>query len=403
MGDFHQNGKIGTLHNLVNRPLDELESELRSFSKHRPMSLVLPSLYSELRTPALAGIVEKLAPVDYLEEIVIGLDRANEEQFEHSKLYFSKLDQHHRILWNDGPRLREVDKLLSDEGLAPKEMGKGRNVWYCYGYTLASGRAKAVAMHDCDIITYERDMLARLIYPVANPAFHYAFCKGYYSRIANGKLNGRVSRLLVTPLVKSLQKVCGHIDYLDYIDAFRYPLAGEFSMSTEFIQNIRIPSDWGLEIGVLSEAYRNYNTNQLCQVDIADVYDHKHQPLSEEDMNAGLAKMSMDITKAFFRKLATNGQVFSPSKFRTIKATYYRVALDFIDLYYNDAVMNGLKFDRHAEEKAVELFAKNIMNAGESYLSNPMETPFMPSWNRVISAIPDILERIYDAVEMDNS
>ena len=111
----------------------------------------------------------------------------------------------------------------------------------------------------------------------------------------------------------------------------------------------------------------------------------------------------MDITKAFFRKLATNGQVFSPSKFRTIKATYYRVALDFIDLYYNDAVMNGLKFDRHAEEKAVELFAKNIMNAGESYLSNPMETPFMPSWNRVISAIPDILERIYDAVEMDNS
>ncbi|KFF65154.1 hypothetical protein IW01_18330 [Pectobacterium brasiliense] len=45
-------------------------------------------------------------------------------------------------------------------------------VWFCVGYTLASRRSDCVALHDCDIVTYDRAMLARLLYPVANP--HYA-------------------------------------------------------------------------------------------------------------------------------------------------------------------------------------------------------------------------------------
>ncbi|AHK15615.1 MAG: glycosyl transferase [Thalassolituus sp.] len=403
MADFYQNGIITTLHNLVDRPLEDLEKELMSFSRTRPMSLVLPSLYSELEGPALDNIITELTQVPYLNEIVIGLDRATEAEFEHAKHFFSRLPQHHRILWNDGPRLKKLDAMLAEQGLAPTELGKGRNVWYCYGYVLASGRAESVALHDCDIITYDRSLLARLIYPVANPGFNYEFAKGYYARIADQKLNGRVSRLLVTPLIRALKKVYGSLDFLEYLDSFRYPLSGEFSMRADVLNDIRIPSDWGLEIGVLSEMRRNYSTNRICQVDIADNYDHKHQPLSPDDAAAGLSKMSTDICKAIFRKLATQGEVFSTETFRSIKATYFRIALDFIETYYNDARMNGLTVDRHSEEKAVELFAENIMNAGEHFLANPMETPFIPSWNRVISAVPDILDRIYEAVEEDNA
>lgn len=403
MGDFYQNGIITNFHNLTKRPVEELEKELLYFSKQRPMSLVLPSLYSELEGEALPGIIDELEKVPYLSEIVIGLDRADKEQFLKARDFFSRLPQHHKILWNDGPRLKAIDKMLQEKGLAPSEMGKGRNVWYCYGYVLASGKAESVALHDCDILTYKRDMLARLLYPVANPNFNYEFCKGYYSRVADNKLNGRVSRLLVTPLLRSLKKVFGSMEYLEYLDSFRYPLAGEFSMRVDVFNDIRIPSDWGLEIGVLSEVKRNYSTNRLCQVDIADVYDHKHQSLSHDNPDAGLSKMCTDISKAIFRKLATNGVVFNQETFRTIKATYYRIALDFIETYYNDAIMNGLTVDRHTEEHAVEVFAQNIVNAGQHFLDNPMETPFIPSWNRVISAIPDILEQIYDAVELDNA
>jgi len=401
MADFYQNGIITTLHNLNQRPLEAMEDELREFSKVRPMTLVLPSLYSELEGPALPNIVNELSKVDYLDEIVIGLDRASEAEYEKALKFFQPLNQNFKVLWNDGPRLREVDEELKSHGLAPMEAGKGRNVWYCLGYVLASNKAQSVALHDCDILTYDRSLLARLIYPVANPSFNYEFCKGYYARVANGKIHGRVSRLLVTPLIRALKKTLGSSAYLEYIDSFRYPLAGEFSFRTDVINDIRIPSDWGLEIGVLSELNRNYANNRLCQADIAETYDHKHQDLSPEDAEKGLSKMSIDISKALFRKLATNGVVFNTETFRSIKATYFRIALDFVETYYNDAKMNGLDLDIHAEEQAVELFAKNILMAGQNFLNNPMEKPFIPSWNRVVSAVPNVFDKITSAVEAD--
>jgi len=401
MGDFHQNGIITTLHNLNQRPLAEMEYELQVFSRLRPMTLILPSLYSELEGPALPNIINELKKVPYLNQIVIGLDRADRDQYLHAREFFGALPQHHRILWTDGPRLRAIDDKLRELGLAPTEPGKGRNVWYCLGYTLASRKSQAIALHDCDILTYNRELLARLIYPVANPAFNYQFCKGFYARVADGKINGRVCRLMVTPLLRALKKMLGENDYLDYLDSFRYPLAGEFSFRTDVVHDLRIPSDWGLEIGILSEMYRNYATNRVCQVDIADVYDHKHQQLSPEDASAGLSKMSIDIAKAVFRKLATNGVVLSSETFRTLKATYFRIALDFVETYRNDALINGLTLDIHQEEQAVELFAQNIKLAGEHFLDNPMETPFIPSWDRVCSAVPDVLEQIKKAVEDD--
>lgn len=190
-------------------------------------------------------------------------------------------------------------------------------------------------------------------------------------------------------------------EYLEYLNSYRYALSGEFSLRTEVLNDIRIPSDWGLEIGVLSEMNRNYANNRICQVDIADKYDHKHQELSEKDASKGLSKMSIDISKSIFRKLATTGLVFNNETFRSIKATYFRIALDFVETYNNDAKMNGLSFDIHEEEKAVELFAENIMNAGSHFLEHPMETPFIPSWTRVNSAFPEIKEEILNAVKLD--
>ena len=401
MGDFHQTGTITTLHNLTRRPLEDLEAELVEFSKRTPIGLVLPSLYSELEGPALGNILDELAQVPYLNEIVIGLDRADADQFAHAKEYFGRLPQPHHILWNDGPRMQAIDQDLRDKGLAPQQRGKGCNVWYCFGYMLASQRSRAVALHDCDIVTYDRSLLARLVYPVAHTSFSFAFCKGYYARAAGGNMHGRVSRLFVTPVIRSLKRIFGQVEYLDYLDSFRYPLAGEFSLQADVLRDLRIPSDWGLEIGTLSEVQRNYSRSRLCQVDVADLYDHKHQKLSADDPSGGLSKMSNDIAKALFRKLATQGHVFDQGTIRTLKATYYRIALDFVEAYHKDALMNGLGCDRHAEEQAVEVFVQSIVRAGEQFLQNPMETPFIPSWNRVVSACPNIQRQLLDAVEAD--
>ena len=408
MGSFYQNGIVANLHDFsYGRSgydnYQKLEKELIEFSNTNPMELILPCLFSEIKGKALPNIIDEINKTRFLNHVVIGLDRANKEEYKSAFKFFTKLKTPFSVLWNDGPRLMELDKELSEKGLSPREFGKGRNVWYCIGMTLARGKAESIALHDCDILTYEKSMLAKLFYPVANPFFNFQFCKGYYPRVAGGKMNGRVSRLLVFPLLLAMEKTIGRSEYLDFMKSFRYPLAGEFSFTKNLLPELRIPSDWGLEIGVLSEMQRNHSSNKICQVDLAQTYDHKHQDLSENNDNAGLSRMSIDITKALIRKLATQGNIFSLETFRSIKATYYRAALDMIDIYRSDARMNGLSFDSHIEEKAVELFAFNIMKAGESFFENPMETPFIPTWNRVLSAIPDFLERFKKSVELDNA
>jgi len=372
------------------------------FSKFRPITLILPSLYSEIKGKALPNIVNEISKINYLQNIVIGLDKADESEFINAKKFFSKLPQKHKILWHDGPNLKKLDKKLADNNLAPQEMGKGRNVWYCMGYILALGNTEAVALHDCDILTYKKDLLSRLVYPVANPKFNFDFCKGYYPRISKNKVKGRVSRLLVTPILRALEKTIGNKEFISFIDSFRYPLAGEFSFRRRVLKDIRIPYDWGLEIGVLSEMYRNFSSNRLCQVDIADKYDHKHQNISFEDKSTGLSKMSIDIIKVLIRKLASQGEVFSMSIFRSLKATYFREALDFVQIYKKDAMMNSYEIDVHEEESAVELFAKNIMEAGQTFLDSPMESPNIPTWNRVDTAFPNFLDELKNAIELDN-
>ena len=381
---------------------NELEKELIEFSEFRPITLILPSLFSELKGEALPKIIKEISKVKFLKNIVIGLDQANESQFIEAKKFFSILPQKHDILWNDGPNLKKLDQQLADHNLAPQELGKGRNVWYCMGYILSLGNTEAIALHDCDIITYDRNLLARLVYPVANPRFNFDFCKGYYPRVSKKKVRGRVARLLVTPLLRALEKTIGFKEYISFIDSFRYPLAGEFSFRRRVLKDIRIPYDWGLEIGVLSEMFRNYAGNRLCQVDVAENYDHKHQNISIDDNSKGLSKMSIDITKAVIRKLASQGETFSMSIFRSLKATYYREALDFVQIYKKDALMNKYEIDVHEEETAVELFAKNIMVAGEVFLDSPMESPNIPTWNRIDTAIPSFLENLKNAVKKDN-
>lgn len=401
MADFHQNGNIAQFHNLRARPVEELVYELETFAQTRKIGLILPSLFSELEGEALPNILDELSKVTYLNRIIIGLDRADAAEYRHARQFFDRLPQDHVVIWNDSPRMKGIEARLDALGLAPQEPGKGKNVWTAIGYLIAQADTAVMALHDCDIVTYEAEMLARLVYPVANPAFSYQLSKGYYPRIGDGKLNGRVTRLLVAPLLIALKKVIGDRDYIEYLRAFRYPLSGEFALRTGVLPDLRIPSDWGLEIGVLSEAWRNLGPQSVCQVEIADRYDHKHQEVSPEDAAAGLNRMSVDICKAIFRKLAADGTVFTSNVFRTLKATYYRTALDLLESYANDARMNGLEIDRHGEEKVIELFAENVIAAGQVFLDNPQETPFIANWSRVHAADPDILADLKAAVTAD--
>lgn len=401
MSDFYQTGVVATFHRLGKINLEKIEAELSWYANERPIALVLPSLYSELEGDALKGIVRELKNVKYIKEVIVTLGPASEEEFKHAKDFFSTLPQKTSIIWNTGPAISEIYKTIENAELPTGEHGKGRSAWMAYGYVLSQLNFQVIALHDCDIATYSTDLLARLCYPVANPSMGYDFCKGFYSRVTD-RMHGRVTRLLVTPLIRALQKIIGFHPLLVFFDSFRYPLAGEFAMDVDLARVNRIPGDWGLEVGVLAEVYRNTSLRRVCQVDIAENYEHKHQELFPDDATKGLHKMCVDICKSLFRTLASEGIVFSDGFFKTLVATYTRTAQDMLKRYEDDAAINGLIFDRHAESLAVETFTNGIKKAAEIITEDPLGVPLISSWDRVTSAIPDILMKIREAVEEDN-
>jgi glucosyl-3-phosphoglycerate synthase len=405
VADFHQTGAITTLHRLGAPDLARLEDEIRVHANARPIALVLPCLFDELRDTALKGIIETLRSVPYLHQVVVSVDGADRrEDFDEMRAAFEgvrTLDgRGATLIWSDGPRLRGIQDRLRAEGLDPGDRGKGRATWLAYGYVLATAEAHVVAVHDCDIRDYPRELLARLCFPTVHPNLNYEFAKGYYGRVTD-RLYGRVTRLFMTPLLRAMKSVLGPAPLLDYLDSFRYPLAGECSMTTDLVRINRIPSDWGLEVGVLAEVFRNCSMKRICQVELVENYEHKHRQLSENDATTGLHRMVVDIAASLIRNLASYGVQFDAGFLNTLIAAYVRTAQDAIARYSDDAALNGLVFDRHEEEVAVETFSRALRTAGLSFVRDPMGTPQIPNWSRVTSALPDLLDELRAAIEAD--
>lgn len=402
MSDFHQSGPVTTLHRLGPPDRPRLEDELGRFARTRPLTLVLPALASEMDGPALGPMLEELAGAAYVSRVILTLGKAGKKELARMRSLLGQLPQPTLVLHNDGKRVQKLLAELKERGISIGQDGKGRSVWLALGLALAMGDCRAVAPHDCDIVAYDRELLGRLSYPVMSPDLDFEFCKGYYARVTH-KMYGRATRLFVNPLVRALTGLVGPHPYLGFMGAFRYPLAGEFAMDLDLARHNRVPGDWGLEVGVLGEVYRNTSPRRVCQVDLADTYEHKHQALSAEDPTAGLHKMSTDVARTMLRTMAGEGVELSAGRLRSLTVSYVRLAQDVIAGYAADAAINGLAFDRHEEALAVETFAQGLGRAIDQFLADPRGQSVLANWSRVTSAIPDFMDRLLEAVQADNA
>jgi glucosyl-3-phosphoglycerate synthase len=277
--------------------------------------------------------------------------------------------------------------------------GKGRAVWTSLGYIIGKGEVSAIAFHDADIVTYDRDFLTRLLFPLMYLRFQ--FSKGYYIRY-DKKLYGRVTRLFYFPLVRTLKDMFGSTEFLDYMGDFRYPLSGEFATYTSQARMMQFPSDWGIEVGLLGEIYRLVRESRICQIELTNRYDHKHQNVGSES-EKGLYKMASDIARTFFTHLASNGVSLNTELFRTIRLTYLKHAREMVGIYESLAEMydKRIVFDFHEELKTVEIFAKAIDSGVVDFNDQHFGSPLIPDWKRVESAIDGILPELVSAVEVD--
>ena len=403
MSDFIQNCRITNLQIINERALPDIESEIEIFSYDRKITLLLPSLYSEFTGEAMPRIIKILETVPYIHRLVLSLDRASEKEFESVKKLFRGFPYDVQIIWQDSPRIKALYDYLESHRFYIGYQGKGRGVWFAIGYILAKKDTKVIALHDCDIVNYDRILLARLVYPLVNPSLAYEFSKGYYSRVSDCRLYGRVTRLYLTPILQALKQIFGHRDFFEFLESFRYILSGEFAILTDMAAKARITPDWGLEITTLGEVYSLATPARVCQVELLANYEHKHQEIKQgQDWESGLSKMVIDITRALFLILSQDGLVFTSAVVRALRVTYVNFARVNIEKYDALAKLNGLSFDRHEEISAVEQFSAALTIASERFMDDPIGTPLMPGWHRVISAESDFGNRIIEVIETEN-
>ena len=408
MSDFYQHRLITTLHQLADPSFNDQQEQLKEYTKEKPITLVMPALYSEVEGPALPRILDHLEKVEFINEVVISMNGMNSDQFVKAKEFFSRLPQRHFIIWNDGPRVSEIYNELKEAQITEYIPGKGCNVWIAYGFILARGNAGIIAMHDSDILSYHREMLAKLCMPTAHPGLEYDYCKSYYGRVSD-RMYGRVTRLFVIPLLRALIKVYGNLRMLDYLEGFRYPLSGEFSISTELARRVGMPGDWGLEVGMLVEVYHNTTVKGICQVDLGSNFEHKHQHLGhqhddpEPTVDKGLVKMAREIALSLFSSITSEGVVMDTGSLKALRLTYERTAKELIQRYHDDSTVNGLNYYRHEEAEAVEAFSSSLNNAIQVFATEGYEARQIPNWNRTYSAVPDLAGRLKEVIEADNS
>ncbi|MBW7996332.1 MAG: glycosyl transferase [Candidatus Glassbacteria bacterium] len=401
MSDFYQHPIIATLHRLGKPSLEKLEEDLVQNARRRPIALIIPVTLEDSRQAVFDNILAQLAEVPYLKRYVFTVG-CTESLQEYASIYHKVKGAipEATLIWAGSPRIRALIERMEASDLHIGGDGKGRSVWLAYGYIIAMDDCRVMALHDADIVNYDRELLARLVFPVASVRHNYEFSKGYYSRVAD-RMYGRVTRLFITPLIRAFQDLLGPSNFLTYMDAFRYPLAGEFAVSDSLARSNKIPGDWGLEIGTLAEVYRNCAHKRICQVDIAENYEHKHQELGQEGKPRGLSRMTEDIAKVFFRTLASQGAVFSSSSLHSLIGIYRRQTYIVTEHHEADAAINGLHYDRHSELIAVDTFARSLVSGGEAFFEDPMGPPQIPNWNRVLSADHAFLKDVVKYPELD--
>jgi glucosyl-3-phosphoglycerate synthase len=398
VSDFHQFGPVTALPYLAGRDLEDMERRLASLARRLPVALVIPLVPSEMDRPALAQIVDELSGVGYLDSLVLSLNHASFDDYHRALAYFDRYPGRKVVLWNEAPAVEEFIDGLATAGLFTGEPGKGRACWLAIGYVLAEERAAYLAFQDADVVTFTREMLARLIFPAVEPTIDFDFVKAYYARVSD-RLHGRVTRLLLTPLLAAFTRLIGQDPYIRYLSSFRYALSGEFAFKADLAERMRLPCDWGLEIVTLFEALRHRSTGRIGQVEITERYDHKHQTLSADDPSRGLNRMARDVVKHLLRTLAAAGVNLGTGLLMSLQAAFQREAEDAVADSHAVAIVNGLAFDRHAEERTVQVFTLALRAAIEEFLSDPLGPPLVPNWARVWAGVPDAGTRLHAAVE----
>ena len=129
-----------------------------------------------------------------------------------------------------------------------------------------------------------------------------SFVKGFYRRpFRVGEVTlpdggGRVTELTARPLLNL---------FYPELAAVAQPLAGEIAARRELLEQLPFVTGYGVDIGLLIDAYAHVGLDALAQVDL-DVRQNAHQPLRD------LGPMAFAVLRAVASRLEREGRLPGP-------------------------------------------------------------------------------------------
>jgi glucosyl-3-phosphoglycerate synthase len=237
------------------------------------ISVALPALNEEATVAKVIDTIKRSLMTDWplLDEIVLIDSNSTDRTRDIARDLGIPVYIHQQLLPELGPR-----------------GGKGEGLWK----SLLVTHGDIVAWIDTDI----SNIHPRFVYGILGPLLlnpRIQFVKGFYRRPlkVGNKMEagggGRVTELTARPMINL---------FYPELSGVVQPLSGEYAARRSFLEQVPFFSTYGVETGLLIDAFDTYGLSSIAQVDLLERI-HHNQTLE------ALSKMSFVILQAFLRKL----------------------------------------------------------------------------------------------------
>jgi glucosyl-3-phosphoglycerate synthase len=227
-------------------------ADLLALRGGRTVSVVLPALDEEA---TVGGVVRAVLPLlgSVVDECVV-VDSGS-------------TDRTTEVAEAAGARVVRRGDVLP--GWAPLP-GKGEVLWR----SVAATTGDVLVFLDSDLVDPDPGFVTALLGPIlGTPGVHLV--KGFYRRPLRlesaevGTGGGRVTELLARPLLAALRPE---------LAAVVQPLGGEYAVTRQFAESVPFAAGYGVEIGLLLDAYERHGLDGLAQVNLG-VRKHRNRSL----------------------------------------------------------------------------------------------------------------------------
>lgn len=362
MADFLQTTNLYTLSDIC---FAESKVDLQRYFAAN-IVVVIPCQVYHLESHLIFQLLNKLKLIAYITEIVVvvnGIPKPLPELVQSLKMIDSRIT----VLFESGKNSAELSQCLN---IQPQALvGKGFALWLGFTYVLQKySKPVFIATIDADMQNFTSDFLLKLFYPLVQ--FGAQINKGYYVRYSCDKLDARLTRLLVFPLLHAMRKqesATSASKVIDFLIEFRYPLSGDVAITSSLLSKLSLRAAWSYDLSLLVQVQQQAVDLPIFQTEITDNYQHIHREMASE-ANHGLIEVAQDIINYLLE--------FAPFNIQILASDYLRVAFALIDKYAKLADFNGLNFNVLEEQKLARQF---VLLLGQ----NQSSPTILPTWEQV--------------------